>query len=134
MKLVVAIDVRLSEHVFCGLVIRLTHRDFLALRGYAMRLPVIQGVIDRRMLVNYRVDPRVLETILPAPFRPQAIVPVRWGVRASVRVWGVSPHERGMVETQARARIRGGQLRRRARASNCVTALCLGVSPFASFA
>jgi len=38
-----------------------------------MRLPVIQGVIDRRMLVNYRVDPRVLETILPAPFRPQVI-------------------------------------------------------------
>lgn len=38
-----------------------------------MRLPVIQGVIDRRILVNYRVDPDVLARILPAPFRPQIV-------------------------------------------------------------
>ena len=38
-----------------------------------MRLPVIEGVIDRRLLVNYRVDPRVLEAMLPPPFRPQLI-------------------------------------------------------------
>lgn len=36
-----------------------------------MRLPVIRGVIDRRILVNYRVDPVVLATTLPAPFRPK---------------------------------------------------------------
>lgn len=36
-----------------------------------MRLPVIQGVIARRILVNYRVDPAVLAATLPAPFRPK---------------------------------------------------------------
>ena len=36
-----------------------------------MRLPVIRGVIDRRILVNYRVDPGVLARMLPPPFRPK---------------------------------------------------------------
>lgn len=36
-----------------------------------MRLPVIQGIIDRRILVNYRVDPTVLASTLPSPFRPK---------------------------------------------------------------
>src|SRR5205823_1046355 len=39
----------------------------------AMRLPIIQGLIERRILVNYRVDSEVLRRILPAPFRPQLI-------------------------------------------------------------
>ncbi|HYC77413.1 MAG TPA: DUF2071 domain-containing protein, partial [Planctomycetota bacterium] len=38
-----------------------------------MRLPVLRGVIDRRILVNYRVDPDVLRRLLPAPFRPQIV-------------------------------------------------------------
>lgn len=37
-----------------------------------MRLPVLRGVIDRRILVNYRVDPEVLALQLPVPFRPKA--------------------------------------------------------------
>ena len=37
-----------------------------------MRLPTIRGVIDRRILVNFRVTPKVLENFLPSPFRPQA--------------------------------------------------------------
>jgi hypothetical protein len=36
-----------------------------------VRLPTIQGVIDRRILVNYRVDPEVAARLLPAPFRPK---------------------------------------------------------------
>jgi len=36
-----------------------------------MRLPVIRGVIDRRILANYRVDPAVLAATLPPPFRPK---------------------------------------------------------------
>jgi len=36
-----------------------------------MMLPAIRGVIDRRMLVNFRVDPAVLAALLPAPFRPK---------------------------------------------------------------
>ena len=38
-----------------------------------MRIPVIRGLIDRRVLVNYRVDPEVLGKQLPAPFRPQLV-------------------------------------------------------------
>ena len=38
-----------------------------------MQLPVIRGVIDRRILVNYRVDPGVLAALLPAPFRPKLV-------------------------------------------------------------
>jgi hypothetical protein len=36
-----------------------------------MRLPTIQGLIDRRLLVNYRADPAAIERILPQPFRPK---------------------------------------------------------------
>jgi hypothetical protein len=40
-----------------------------------MQIPVIRGLIDRRILVNYRVDPDVLTKILPAPFRPNLLSP-----------------------------------------------------------
>ena len=36
-----------------------------------MRLPVIEGIIKRRILVNYRVVPEVIAPLLPAPFRPK---------------------------------------------------------------
>jgi hypothetical protein len=38
-----------------------------------MKIPVIRGVIDRRILVNYHVDPSVLAPLLPTPFRPKVI-------------------------------------------------------------
>jgi hypothetical protein len=34
-------------------------------------MPVVCGVIERRILVNYRVDPAVLRRLLPTPFRPK---------------------------------------------------------------
>lgn len=36
-----------------------------------MRLPVIRGLIRRRLLVNYRVDADVMQRLLPGPFRPK---------------------------------------------------------------
>jgi len=36
-----------------------------------MRLPVLEGVIRRRLLVNFRVAPDVLQAQLPRPFRPK---------------------------------------------------------------
>lgn len=36
-----------------------------------MRLPVIQGVIRRRILVNFRVDPAVMQAQLPSRFTPK---------------------------------------------------------------
>jgi hypothetical protein len=38
-----------------------------------MRIPVIRGIIDRRILVNYRIDPAVLAKLLPPPFRPKLV-------------------------------------------------------------
>lgn len=38
-----------------------------------MALPTIQGVIRRRILVNYRVDPSLMQSLLPAPFRPKLL-------------------------------------------------------------
>ncbi len=38
-----------------------------------MQIPVIRGLIDRRILVNYRVKPEVLSRLLPAPFRPKIV-------------------------------------------------------------
>jgi uncharacterized protein YqjF (DUF2071 family) len=36
-----------------------------------MKLPVIQGVIRRRILANFRVEPEVMQQQLPARFRPK---------------------------------------------------------------
>lgn len=36
-----------------------------------MRIPLLRGLIDRRVLVNYRVDPDVLSRLLPRPFFPK---------------------------------------------------------------
>jgi hypothetical protein len=38
-----------------------------------MLQPRVRGEIERRLLVNYRVDPEVLAQALPAPFRPQLV-------------------------------------------------------------
>ena len=36
-----------------------------------MKLPIIQGLIRRRMLINFRVAPEVMQAQLPARFRPK---------------------------------------------------------------
>ena len=38
-----------------------------------MRIPVLRGIIERRVLVNYRVDADLLASRLPAPFRPKLV-------------------------------------------------------------
>ncbi|HEV2886674.1 MAG TPA: DUF2071 domain-containing protein [Jatrophihabitans sp.] len=38
-----------------------------------MKLPELVGTVERRLLVNYRVDPDVLGALLPEPFRPQLV-------------------------------------------------------------
>ena len=38
-----------------------------------MKPPVMSGVIERRLLVNYRVDPEAAAALLPAPLRPQLV-------------------------------------------------------------
>lgn len=50
---------------------RFTHA--LMENGLSMRIPTIQGLIDRRILVNYRIDPDVVAKVLPKPFRPKLV-------------------------------------------------------------
>src|SRR5919204_5757200 len=38
-----------------------------------MQVPVIRGIIDRRILANFRVDATVLARLLPSPFRPKLV-------------------------------------------------------------
>src|ERR1700730_1537912 len=38
-----------------------------------MKIPMIRGTIERRILVNFRVDPDVLTHLLPSPFRPKLV-------------------------------------------------------------
>ena len=38
-----------------------------------MKLPTIEGVIDRRVLVNFRVEPRTMAALLPSSLRPQLV-------------------------------------------------------------
>jgi hypothetical protein len=56
-----------------------------------MRIPVIRGVIDRRILVNYHVDPSVLRPLLPAAFRPKVTHGVGMVGICLIRLKGVRP-------------------------------------------
>ncbi|MCA9647478.1 MAG: DUF2071 domain-containing protein [Polyangiaceae bacterium] len=38
-----------------------------------MRVPELEGLIARRILLNYRVDPAVLARLLPSPMEPQLV-------------------------------------------------------------
>jgi hypothetical protein len=54
-------------------------------------LPVLRGVIDRRILINYRVDPDVLARFLPPPFRPQLVGGAAMAGICLIRLRGVRP-------------------------------------------
>src|SRR4051812_12690190 len=56
-----------------------------------MRIPVIRGVIDRRILVNYRVAPQVLAKFLPVPFRPKLIQGVGMAGVCLIRLKHIRP-------------------------------------------
>src|SRR4051794_28662167 len=36
-----------------------------------MRLPTIQGIIRRRILANFRIDPQIMQRHIPTRFRPK---------------------------------------------------------------
>jgi hypothetical protein len=56
-----------------------------------MRIPVILGIIDRRILVNYHVDPAVLAPLLPLPFRPKLVHDVGMVGICLIRLKNVRP-------------------------------------------
>src|SRR3989442_11509198 len=88
----------------------------------AMRFPVpiIKGVIDRRILVNFRVQPDALAKLLPAPFRPKLVKGYGLAGICLIRLEGIRPRGLpsfvGVASENAAHRIaveweRGGQLR-----------------------
>lgn len=38
-----------------------------------MKIPTIKGIIDRRILINYQIEPEVLRNYLPKPFKPKLV-------------------------------------------------------------
>lgn len=56
-----------------------------------MKIPVIEGMIDRRILANFRVDPEAMARVLPAPFRPQLIHGYAIGGVCLIRLTNVRP-------------------------------------------
>lgn len=38
-----------------------------------MAMPAIEGIIERRVLVNFRIDPDRVASVLPAPLRAQRV-------------------------------------------------------------
>lgn len=56
-----------------------------------MRAPAIRATMERRLLVNYRVDADVLAAVLPAPFRPQVVAGYGIGGICLIRMGHVRP-------------------------------------------
>lgn len=56
-----------------------------------MRIPVIRGVIDRRILANFRIDPEVMARVLPPPFRPKLAGGYAIGGICLIRLVGIRP-------------------------------------------
>jgi Uncharacterized conserved protein (COG2071) len=56
-----------------------------------MRFPVLRGVIDRRILVNFRVEAAVMAKLLPAPFRPKLVQGMGVAGICLIRLKGIRP-------------------------------------------
>ncbi len=56
-----------------------------------MRIPVIQGIIDRRILANFRIDAAVMAGNLPAPFRPKLAKGYAMGGICLIRLKAIRP-------------------------------------------
>lgn len=56
-----------------------------------MRIPVLRGVIDRRILVNFRVEPDEIRKVLPPRFRPKLIRGSAMAGICLIRLKGLHP-------------------------------------------
>ena len=56
-----------------------------------MRVPRVHGIIRRRLLVNFRIDPEVAQRQLPAPFRPKLHAGSAVGGICLIRLEGIRP-------------------------------------------
>ncbi len=56
-----------------------------------LQLPSIRGIIDRRILANYRIDPACVAAALPPPFRPQIVNGYAIGGICMIRLKQIRP-------------------------------------------
>jgi uncharacterized protein YqjF (DUF2071 family) len=56
-----------------------------------MKIPVIKGVMERRILANYHVEPEVIARLLPRPFRPKLAHGKALAGICLIRLAGVRP-------------------------------------------
>ncbi|MDZ4656225.1 MAG: DUF2071 domain-containing protein [Bythopirellula sp.] len=56
-----------------------------------MRIPVVRGIIERRILANYHIDPAVVARVLPLPFRPHLVNGYALGGICLIRLGGIRP-------------------------------------------
>lgn len=56
-----------------------------------MRAPTLAATLERRILVNYRVDPDALAAVLPAPFRPLLVEGHGIGGLCLIRLGAIRP-------------------------------------------
>lgn len=56
-----------------------------------MKIPAVRGIIDRRILVNYRVHSEALRTVLPAPFEPKIVQDHGMGGICLIRLKHIRP-------------------------------------------
>lgn len=56
-----------------------------------MRAPMLRATIERRLLVNYRVEPEVLRSILPSCFRPTTVHGVGMAGICLIRLGEIRP-------------------------------------------
>lgn len=72
-------------------------------------LPDMVGTIERRLLVNYRVDPQVLQRALPEPFRPQLVAGAGVAGICLIRLGNLRPvgvpHSLGILSENAAHRV-----------------------------
>jgi hypothetical protein len=57
-----------------------------------LRVPTIEGVIDRRILVNFRIEPDRVADILPDPLRPQLVRGFAIGGICLIRLRKIRPN------------------------------------------
>lgn len=56
-----------------------------------LHLPVMRGIIERRMLVNFRCDADTVARLLPAPFRPKLVGGYAMAGICLIRLGGIRP-------------------------------------------
>ncbi|HXT11416.1 MAG TPA: DUF2071 domain-containing protein [Candidatus Angelobacter sp.] len=63
----------------------------IAVQKPRFQLPVVAGIIERRMLLNFRCEPAVIKKLLPAPFRPQLVHGSAIAGICLIRLGGIRP-------------------------------------------